>query len=103
MSSPLHVAVAAGAAGSSLWFQVWPIAALGAVAYTALVASDLASPEFWKRTFDASKQKPATPSGLDEIKDPALRRMAADVRRARHDLDTVVKENAEVAAQVVSV
>jgi hypothetical protein len=103
MSSPIHLAVAASAAGSSLWFHLWPLAALGGMAYAALVASDVASPEFWKRTFGETKPERTPPRGLESIRDAELRRMAAEIRRARHDLDTIVRENAQIAVQVVSV
>lgn len=79
-------AVAAAALGS------WPILAIGGAAYGALVAWDLASPDFWKRALgDASLESVKLPDP-QRLKDPTL---AAAVRRilgARGEVARVLDE-----------
>lgn len=102
MTSPMHLGVVAAAAGSSVWFHLWPLAALGGVAYAALVASDLTSADFWKRAL-AAKEEDAKPEGDGAVRDPTLRALAAQIRKARTELDAVVAENGRIAVQLVSV
>jgi hypothetical protein len=64
----------------------WPIAAIGVVAYGALVASDVSNPEFRRR---ALRDRPAVPRPK-ELEDPELRACAQAFAAARAEVDRVL-------------
>ena len=95
---PLNLGVAAAGIVGAMAIHLWPIAALGLAAYTALVAWDLVSPEFWTK---ALGQKPSlagapTPSGAilspAAYTDPAAREAATAIVAARRELDRIRDE-----------
>jgi hypothetical protein len=89
-TSPLNLSVVGAAAVGAVALMSWPIAALGGVAYAALVASDIASPEFRKRVLKRNAEV-ALPRPKD-LQDPALREVVEQLVAARADIDTTLGE-----------
>jgi hypothetical protein len=102
LSNPLHLTIAAGSAGASLVWG-WPLAALGGATFAALVAWDLVSPEFWKKTMLEAAPKPAADWPLETLRDASLRELCADVRRARGELAEVARSHPDAARLLASV
>jgi hypothetical protein len=89
-TSPLNLSVVGAAAIGAVALMSWPLAALGGVAYAALVASDVANPEFrrkaLKRGGDASLPR------LKDVEDEELRELVRQLLAAREDLTTTLDE-----------
>jgi hypothetical protein len=108
LASPLNLAVAGAGAAAATAFSAWPIAALGGVAYAALVAWDLASPDFWRKVAGAppalsTPGAVASRAALDpaRVRDPGLRDGASAVRRALDELSRVAAQaSGDVAVHV---
>jgi hypothetical protein len=84
----LTVMGAAGVGAAAL--GSWPIAALGGVAYGALVAWDLASPKFWAKVRgQPSAPPPVDLPAADKLATPALRRLCGELLEARAALARV--------------
>jgi hypothetical protein len=98
-SGPINLTVAGAGIAGALALNLWPLAALGGAAYLALVGWDLASPDFWKKTF-ARPEAGDTIAGDEEdtipdpasLRDPIARDAATGVLAARKELDRVVGE-----------
>jgi hypothetical protein len=78
--------VAAAALGS------WPLLAVGGAAYAALVAWDLASPDFWKKALGPGGPEAARLPPPAKIKDPALRKAVEGILGARAEVARVLEE-----------
>ena len=106
-ASPLNLSVAGAAAVGAAVLQAWPLAALGGAAYVALVAWDLASPEFWKKALGAPPRPEARGPDLPDpgaVEDPALRDSARAIASARADLDRIMADaRGDVAVQLAGV
>jgi hypothetical protein len=89
----VNLVVAGSAAVGAAALHSLPILALGGVAYTALVAWDLASPSFWKkaRRTDAESLPEAS-----TLTDQALREVVRDLDAGREKLDKVLAETPEM-------
>lgn len=89
----LNMSVAGASLAGAAALHSWPVLALGAVAYAAMVAWDCVSPDFRKRALAASK--------TDELgdpkayKDPHARAVVASIRNAHAALDGVLEETPE--------
>ena len=86
----VNLAVAGASALGGLLLHSWPVAALGGIAYAALVAWDLVSPEFWSKV---SAQEILPPSRLpdpDSVKDPGARATVRELWVARGELARVI-------------
>ena len=68
----------------------WPLAALGAVAYAAMVASDVSNEEFRRRVLFGRKRPLALPEPK-RLADPEVRAAVERIVAARAALDNVVK------------
>jgi hypothetical protein len=106
--SPLNLSVAGAAAASAVALQSWPLMALGGAAYAALVAWDLVSPDFWRKSLQESPSgtRAVTGKSLDpkKIRDSGLRQTATRVLAARAELDRLVSEaSGDVAIQLAGV
>ncbi len=89
-TSPINLSVIGAAAVGAVALMSWPIAALGGVAYAALVASDIASPEFRKKVLRRGGQT-ALPRPKD-LEDAELRAVVEKLGAARADIDTTLGE-----------
>lgn len=89
-TSPLNLSVVGAAAVGAVALMSWPIAALGGVAYAALVASDVANPEFRRKVLKRSAQV-AMPK-LKELTDPELRQLVEQIQAARVEVDKTLEE-----------
>lgn len=78
--------VAAAALGS------WPLLAIGGAAYAALVAWDVASPDFWKKALGGAGPESATLPDPARVKDPSLRAAVESIFAARAELARVLAE-----------
>lgn len=92
-TSALNLGVFGAAAVGAVALASWPIAALGGVAYAALVASDVASPDFRRRALRRGSDVPL-PRPKD-LTDPALRDLLTHIISAREDIATTLGETPE--------
>jgi len=92
VAGPVNLAVAGAGVAGSLLLGSWPLAALGGVAYAAMVAWDLVTPEFWNKV-SAKELLPASrlPSP-DSVDDPAVRSTVRELWIARGELARVIGE-----------
>ena len=98
VAGPLNLSVLGGAVVGALALASWPLAALGGVAYAALVASDVSSPEFRKKVLFG---RPA-PVGLpkpETLEDPQVKASVMEIMAARVEIDAVVKATPQRAAR----
>ena len=104
--SPLNVSVAGAAAVGAAVLQSWPLLSLGAVAYAALVAWDLASPDFWRKALPQDAYGRPEQARLPEpkkVSDPTLRRAVESVLAARGELARqLAAASGDVALQVAT-
>lgn len=91
-TSLLNITVAGSAAVGAAALHMWPIAALGGVAYAALVAWDVFNPSFWKKALAAEPIKLPDP---DDIKDASAREAAKAMQSARKELESVLAETSD--------
>lgn len=89
-TSVLNLGVFGAAAAGAVVLASWPIAALGGVAYAALVASDVASPDFRRRALRRAGDLPL-PRPKD-LEDPALRDLVTQIHAAREDIAATLRE-----------
>lgn len=106
-TSPLNLGVAGAAAVGAAVLHLWPLAALGGVAYAALVAWDLASPEFWRKALGSPPEPEVRGKDFPDpgaVRDPALRDAAHAIVTARAELDRVMSDaKGDVAVQLAGV
>jgi hypothetical protein len=105
--SPWNVSVAGASLVGAAAFGLWPVAALGGVAYAALVAWDLASPDFWRKTFQEqagpSRERAGVPKP-ETLGDATLAALARSVVAAHAELEHVRGEaGKDVAMQVAAI
>lgn len=93
-TGPLNLGVLGGAVVGAVALMSWPIAALGGVAYAALVASDVASPEFRKKVL-FGRAAPAKLPKPEAVKDATVRAAVIEIAKARTEIDAVVKATPE--------
>lgn len=89
-TSVLNLGVFGAAAAGAVALASWPIAALGGVAYAALVASDIANPAFRRKALRRSSTF-ALPRPK-ELSDLALREVVVDLQTARADITAALRE-----------
>ncbi len=89
-TSALNLGVFGAAAVGAVALASWPIAALGGAAYAALVASDVASPEFRRRVLRRGPE--AQMPRAKDLPDDELRHLVVDLTTARDDIGTTVDE-----------
>jgi hypothetical protein len=95
---PVNLSVAAASALASAALASWPLLALGAVAYSALVAWDLSSQTFWKRVLNPAQKLERLPVPR-ELADPETRALVERVHAARAEIArTVAAAPASVTA-----
>jgi hypothetical protein len=92
VAGPVNLAVAGASALGGFFLHSWPIAALGAVAYAALVAWDLVTPDFWNKVSAGEVLPPSRLPNPDEVKDPAVRSTVRELWVARGELARVIAE-----------
>lgn len=100
-AGPLNVAVLGGAAIAAFALASWPIAAIGGVAYAALVASDVSSLEFRRRVLLGKEPTRRLPKPA-AFADPAVAAAAAKIAAARAEVDGVVRATPERVRRVIA-
>jgi hypothetical protein len=102
VTSPLHLTIAGAAAFGSVALHSWSLVVLGGAAYAALVAWDLVSPDFWRKTI--TPERTGTGSQFPDpkkLRDPSLRQAAEVVRAAKASLERLLGEaTGDVAVQL---
>lgn len=88
-TGPLNLCVLGGAVAGAVALASWPIAAVGGAAFAALVASDVASPEFRRRVL--SGRAPRRLPRPDAFRDPAVAAIAGKIAASRAEIDRVVR------------
>jgi hypothetical protein len=88
VKGPLNLSILGGAAIAAVVLASWPIAALGGVAYAALVASDVSSAEFRKRVLRGAPARMPSPEAL---RDPEVSAVALRITLGKAELDHVVR------------
>ena len=104
-ASPWNMGLAGAGVAAAAALGSWPLAVLSGAAYLALVAWDVASPDFWKRALGAppgaglpDREEVPDPRRLSE---PALQEAARALLAAREALDRVVRSaQGDVAAEL---
>ena len=96
----LNIGVAGASLVGAAALHSWPVLALGAAAYVALVAWDVATPDFWKkiRTPQVSLRKRVALPELTSLTVPEARAAIQQLAIARAELDRVM-ENAPETIQ----
>lgn len=89
-AGPLNLSVLGGSVIGAIALMSWPIAAIGGVAYAALVASDISSPDFRRRILSGRSAPPKLPKPAT-LQDPAVRAAVEAILAARQEIDAVVK------------
>jgi len=92
VAGPVNLAVAGASALGGFLLHSWPLAALGGIAYAALVAWDLVTPEFWSKV---SAQDVLPASQLPDpssVQDPGVRSTVRELWVARGELARVIGE-----------
>jgi hypothetical protein len=90
--SPLNLAIAGSSAVAAAAMHLWPIAAVGGVAYAALVAWDVFNPTFWKK---ALAREPTELPDAKSVSDPASRAAVEALRKAQTELESVLAETSD--------
>ncbi len=93
-AGPLNLSVLGGAVLGAIALASWPIAAIGGVAYAALIASDISSPDFRKKVL-FGRNAPARLPRPDTFSDPAVKEVVMSILAARTEIDAVVKATPE--------
>jgi hypothetical protein len=93
-AGPLNLSVLGGAVIGAIALASWPIAAIGGVAYAALVASDVSNPDF-RRKILLGRAAPARLPKPESLQDPAVRAVVESILAARVEIDGVVKATPE--------
>jgi hypothetical protein len=84
--STLHLVVAGTSALIAAALRSWAVAALGAVAYVALVAWDVVSPGFWKETLSGRSDEERKLPAPGRLEDPRVRDSVRAIHQAREEL-----------------
>ena len=92
VAGPVNLAVGAAGAIGGMLLHAWPLTALGGLAYLAMVAWDLVSPEFWSKVSAGEVLPPSRLPQPDEMKDPAVRSTVRELWIARNELARVIGE-----------
>jgi hypothetical protein len=90
---PLNVTVLGAGIAGAFALGLWPLAALGGVAYAALVATDVANPQFWRkhvlgRGGDGADVMPRP----DRIGDAETRKAAEGIATATGEIEQLAKQ-----------
>ncbi len=93
-AGPLNLSVLGGAVLGAFALASWPIAAIGGVAYAALVASDISNPDFRKKIL-FGRGAPAKLPKPESLKDSNVRAVVESILAARLEIDAVVKATPE--------
>ncbi len=93
-AGPLNLSVLGGAVLGALALASWPIAAIGGVAYAALIASDVSSPEFRKKVLFGRNAPDRLPEPAT-LEDPAVKEVVVAILAARIEIDAVIKATPE--------
>ena len=97
---PLNMAVLVVAVLVAVVLASWPIAAIGAAAYAALIASDLSSAEFRRRVL-LGRQAPRGLPRPDALHDPAVVAAVAKLAAARAEVDRVARATPERVQRMI--
>jgi hypothetical protein len=89
--------VAAGVIGAAV-LGSWPLLALGAVAYAAMVAWDLSSQSFWNRVLNPPPPRPRLPEA-GELHDEETRGIVYRVHVARAEIARIAAQTAETVIE----
>jgi hypothetical protein len=93
-AGPLNLTVLGGSVLGAIALMSWPIAALGAAAYAALVASDVSSADF-RRNVLFGKTKPTRLPKPETLSDPKVKAAVASIAAARTEVDQVIRATPE--------
>lgn len=85
--NPVNLAVAGSSAAAAFALHLWPLGAVGGVAYAALVAWDIFNPSFWKQALAPEPTKMPDPKDLRE---PFARSAVEAMKAAQKELDHVL-------------
>ncbi|MEJ7728058.1 MAG: hypothetical protein WKG00_02475 [Polyangiaceae bacterium] len=89
-TSVVNLGVAGAAAVGAAALHSWPVLALGGAAYAALVAWDMVTPEFWRKSRRGGTASPLPDP--EKLGDPATREAVRAIRAAEAALEQVLAE-----------
>jgi len=101
-SGPINLAVAAAGALGAAALNSWPVLALGGAAYAALVAWDLATPDFWKKLQARDVLPPTALPEPSTVEDPEARSALVELWVAHRELERVLEDTSPQVTGYVS-
>jgi hypothetical protein len=100
-TNPLNLGIGAAAATLAIGLGSVPLAALGVLAYGAMVAFDAFNPVFWKKVYALPAAERVRLPESKHIRDPGTRAAIAKLESAKAELDrTLTDTNADVTSQL---
>jgi hypothetical protein len=100
-TNPLNLGIGAAAATLAIGLGSAPLAALGVVAYGAMVAFDAFNPAFWKKVYALPVAARERLPESKQIRDPGTRAAIAKLESARDELARTLKETStDVTSQL---
>jgi hypothetical protein len=93
-ANPINIGVGAAAATLAIGLGSAPLAALGVLAYGAMVAFDSFNPAFWKKVYGGKPSQLPTPKLPDpkKVTDPGTRAAIAQITASKAELDRVLRD-----------
>jgi hypothetical protein len=102
-TSPLNLGIGAAAATLAIGLGSLPLAALGALAYGALVAYDTFNPTFWKKVYAPAEPKRLRLPEPKTVDDPGTRSALVQIIATKAELERVLENTpAEVQAALAT-
>lgn len=90
--NPVNLGVAATSAATAFALHLWPVVAVGGVAYAALVAWDMFNPNFWKKSLAAEPIEMPDPK---KLLDPGARAAVESLLAAQIELKEVLSNTSD--------
>ncbi|RJS25934.1 hypothetical protein DRW03_05550 [Corallococcus sp. H22C18031201] len=92
-AAPLNLGVAGAGALGAAALHSWPVLALGGAAYAAMVAWDVASPDFWRGVLSRPQgARPGGPLDARAFADPRVREAMLGMLGARRSLENALED-----------
>jgi len=98
----INLVVAGSAAVGAAALSSWAVAAVGGLAYAALVAWDLASPKYWKKVL-ARKPPPVSLPPASGFQQPEVRQAIEALQAARAQLDGTLEGAPESVQRYIGI
>jgi hypothetical protein len=101
-ANPINIGVGAAAATLAIGLGSAPLAALGILAYGAMVAFDTFNPSFWKKVYAQPQLETPRLPDPKTVMDPGTRASVAQIAAAKIELERVLKDTSQEVISVLS-